>query len=82
MQGKLSNASLVVVVMVAFGPFVAGLTNSTDGAVVRGGSVTPTPTCTPTPIQIGNFVWDDLYGNGIQDAAEPGVAGVLSSPLR
>ena len=25
---------------------------------------------------IGNFVWDDLNGNGIQDAGEPGIQGV------
>jgi hypothetical protein len=37
---------------------------------------TPTPTRTPTPINIGNFVWHDLDGDGIQDAGEPGVAGI------
>ncbi len=37
---------------------------------------TPTPTRTPTPINIGNFVWDDLDADGMQDAGEPGVAGV------
>ncbi|MCH5374963.1 MAG: carboxypeptidase regulatory-like domain-containing protein, partial [Planctomycetes bacterium] len=26
--------------------------------------------------ELGDFVWDDLNGNGIQDAGEPGVAGV------
>ncbi|MEP7345470.1 MAG: SdrD B-like domain-containing protein, partial [Gemmatimonadaceae bacterium] len=25
---------------------------------------------------IGNFVWDDLNGNGVQDAGEPGLSGV------
>jgi hypothetical protein len=28
------------------------------------------------PAAIGNFVWNDLNGNGIQDAGEPGIAGV------
>ena len=37
---------------------------------------TPTPTRTPTPINIGNLVWHDLNGNGIQDAGEPGIAGM------
>jgi protocatechuate 3,4-dioxygenase beta subunit len=37
---------------------------------------TPTPTRTPTPVNFGNFVWDDLDGDGIQDAGEPGLAGV------
>ena len=36
----------------------------------------PTPTRTPTPINIGNFVWHDLDGDGVQDTGEPGVAGV------
>lgn len=37
---------------------------------------TPTPTRTPTPINLGNFIWHDLDGDGIQDAGEPGVAGI------
>lgn len=36
----------------------------------------PTPTRTPTPITVGNFVWHDLNENGVQDAGEPGVGGV------
>ncbi len=37
---------------------------------------TATPTRTPTPINLGNFVWDDLDQDGRQDAGEPGIAGV------
>ena len=37
---------------------------------------TPTPTRTPTPINLGNFIWQDVDGDGIQDAGEPGVAGI------
>ena len=37
---------------------------------------TPTPTRTPTPINVGNFVWDDQDQDGRQDAGEPGLAGV------
>lgn len=33
----------------------------------------------PTRAAIGNFVWEDLNRNGIQDAGEPGVAGVTVS---
>ncbi len=29
------------------------------------------------PGAVGDFVWNDLNGNGIQDAGEPGIAGVL-----
>jgi hypothetical protein len=28
------------------------------------------------PVQVGNFVWNDLNANGIQDAGEPGIPGV------
>ena len=56
MNGRLSNASLVVVLLVAFSLFVAGLTASTDGGQsVRGGPATPTPTRTPTPVQYGRL---------------------------
>jgi uncharacterized repeat protein (TIGR01451 family) len=29
-----------------------------------------------TPAALGNFVWNDLNGNGIQNSGEPGLAGV------
>jgi hypothetical protein len=45
-----------------------------DAGIVR--FYTPTPTRTPTPINIGNFVWDDIDQDGRQDAGEPGMAGV------
>src|SRR5439155_1097798 len=34
--------------------------------------------CTPPPPtgQIGDFVWNDLNDNGVQDAGEPGIAGL------
>ncbi|NOT62239.1 MAG: HYR domain-containing protein, partial [Acidobacteria bacterium] len=34
------------------------------------------PLCDPAPIELGNRVWNDLDGDGIQDANEPGLAGV------
>lgn len=42
---------------------------------------TPTPTATPTPTsapvlgQIGDYVWEDRNGNGLQDADEPAIGG-------
>lgn len=45
-----------------------------DVGIIR--KIMPTPTHTPIPIQIGNFVWHDLNGDGRQDAGEPGIAGV------
>ena len=29
-----------------------------------------------TPAKLGNLVWEDLNGNGIQDTGEPGIAGI------
>ena len=35
-----------------------------------------TATRTPTPVNIGNFIWDDLDSDGIQDVGEPGLPGI------
>ena len=32
---------------------------------------------TPPPLSLGNRVWEDLNNNGVRDAGEPGVAGVV-----
>ncbi len=42
----------------------------------QGAVLTITNTYTPPTGQIGDFVWDDVNGNGIQDMGEPGIAGV------
>jgi hypothetical protein len=42
-----------------------------------GGTATFTNAYVPPTGQIGNFVWEDLNGNGVQDSGEPGIAGVL-----
>jgi hypothetical protein len=34
-------------------------------------------TTPPQPASVGDFVWNDLNKNGIQDAGEPGVQGVI-----
>jgi hypothetical protein len=33
--------------------------------------------CEPAPIEIGNFIWQDLDGDGVQDAGEAPIAGVI-----
>lgn len=42
-------------------------------------AVNPPAPCSPQniPGSIGDFVWKDMNSNGIQDAGEPGLAGVL-----
>gem|GEM_PF-3141294 len=42
---------------------------------------TPTPTATNIPASIGDRVWKDDNGNGIQDNGEPGVAGITVNLL-
>ncbi len=32
--------------------------------------------CDPAPLEIGNYIWDDIDGDGIQDPSEAGIAGV------
>ena len=32
--------------------------------------------CDPAPIEIGNYVWEDVNGDGIQDPNEPPLAGI------
>lgn len=31
------------------------------------------------PASLGDFVWDDRNGNGVQDTSEPGISGVIVS---
>jgi SdrD B-like domain/Ig-like domain CHU_C associated/PKD-like domain len=37
----------------------------------------PTLLCNVQPIEIGNIVWNDANANGIQDAGEVGISGVI-----
>ncbi len=37
--------------------------------------------CDAAPVQIGNRVWLDVDGDGLQDPAEPGIAGVVVTLL-
>jgi hypothetical protein len=43
--------------------------------------VPPTPTPTPVGATLGDRVWSDTNGNGVQDIGEPGVAGVTVALL-
>jgi len=40
-------------------------------------TVDQSPGCGNIPASVGNFVWSDTNGNGIQDAGEPGLSGVF-----
>ncbi len=40
-------------------------------------TVTVNPGQPATPASVGNYVWSDTNANGIQDAGEPGIAGVF-----
>lgn len=49
-------------------------TTKWDAGIIK--FYTPTPTRTPTPINVGNFVWNDLDQDGVQDPGEPGLVGI------
>jgi cell division septation protein DedD len=68
-----SGTSLGFTDVVVFGSNLISITSLDAGIQVF---TTPTPTRTPTPINVGNFVWEDLDEDGVQDAGEPGIAGV------
>ena len=68
-----SGASLGFTDIYTFASNLISITTIDAGLIVFR---TPTPTRTPTPINVGNFVWDDLDQDGRQDAGEPGLAGI------
>ena len=53
----------------------AGQEPTTDGDDANGNLTFDLAQC--GTLGIGDFVWNDLNGNGIQDAGEPGINGVL-----
>jgi len=54
----------------------ASPSGTTPAALVEGGSDETLDFGFVKPVTIGDFVWIDLNGNGVQDAIEPGLAGV------
>src|SRR5207249_4353496 len=49
---------------------------TTPGALPSGGSDQTIDFGFYQPVSIGDFVWNDLNGNGVQDAGEAGINGV------
>ncbi len=61
------------------GPTVQNSSSATatiGGPFIPGARVTFTNTPIPNTGALGNFVWDDLNANGVQDLGEPGIPGV------
>ena len=56
------------------------ITGITGGPGIRGLTITftntPIPQVPDNTASLGDFVWNDLNANGIQDAGEPGIPGV------
>lgn len=59
------------------GTYNVGVLNlNVDNAGTEGGSAQPVLVLLPQqPACIGDFIWNDLNHNGIQDAGEPGIGG-------
>lgn len=74
-------AGLGMVCLLAIVSFLHGNTppqaRAQEGTPFSADAAFATPTRTPTPINVGNFVWSDLDADGRQDAGEPGLAGVI-----
>jgi len=68
-----SGADLGFTSIYTFSPNLISITSIDAGLIIYR---TPTATRTPTPINLGNFVWNDLNGDGIQNAGEPGIGGI------
>src|SRR5690606_3581868 len=66
-----TNAGFTDVISIA--PNVISITNIDAGIIIYR---TPTPTRTPTPINLGNLVWDDIDHDGRQDVGEPGLPNI------
>lgn len=62
----------------AAGESATVITTSTGGPNLKGTLVVFTNTPIPQPelFSLGDFVWSDLDGDGVQDAGEPGIGGV------
>jgi len=58
--------------------YVLYLGASGEGQSASACKVQPPPPCVAPPqtASLGDFVWEDKNGNGIQDSGEPGIAGV------
>jgi hypothetical protein len=60
---------------------VVSTTGTVSGRIGNDLGYVATFTNTPCTGEIGDFVWEDLNGNGLQDAGEPGIAGVTVNLL-
>lgn len=85
-NGQTVNGSYGVAKSMGPYPISGGVLNfdvkdETTATCKAGVSVVPPAPCSNTPAtaSIGDFVWNDLNGNGLQDAGEPGVSGVVVS---
>jgi len=68
-----SGADLGFTHIYTFSPSLISIVTIDAGIIVFR---TPTATRTPTPINVGNFIWDDLDQDGKQDVGEPGLPNI------
>jgi hypothetical protein len=78
-SGSLDNDLLMILTLETQSPY--NLFSSSEFTVPFGGvakgNIYSTPALSPACTgQIGDYVWNDLNGNGIQDPGEPGIDGV------
>ena len=77
-----SGASVTYSFVTSYTGYPASLSNTVTAANAfdtnsTNDSATATATAFPPKVAVGNFVWSDTDRDGIQDAGEPGIAGVV-----
>ncbi len=79
--GALTPVDVEVITVTVTAPLVAGdivntATVTTDSPDTDPDNDTDSATTTVSVGSIGDFIWDDLNGDGVQDGGEPGIDGV------
>lgn len=75
-----SNRSFLVTFEVMINPDLSGPVTIQNSATVSGLNITYSPTVVISvddPTKIGDFIWLDLNGDGLQAVGEPGLPGVM-----
>ena len=74
---RLAGTDLSQLVGAATDAAISEATASTEPTTSEPADAEPTTTTTTPSASIGDFIWLDANGDGVQDAGEPGLPGVV-----